>query len=54
MINSQKVLYSPGKNDECYTPDYGVKPMTPLPLQVGVSYNRNTRNERLYPLLPVT
>lgn len=27
MINSQKVLYSTGKNDECYTPDYGVKPI---------------------------
>jgi len=21
------VLYSKGKNDECYTPDYGVKPI---------------------------
>ena len=27
MINSQKVLYSPGKNDECITPNYGVKPI---------------------------
>lgn len=26
-INSQKVLYSSGKNDECYTPDYGVYPI---------------------------
>lgn len=27
MIDSRKVLYSPGKNDECITPDYGVKPI---------------------------
>ena len=27
MIDSQKVLYSQGKNDECMTPDYGVKPI---------------------------
>ena len=27
MIKSQDVLYSKGKNDECYTPDYGVKPI---------------------------
>lgn len=27
MIDSQKVLYSGGKNDECYTPGYGVKPI---------------------------
>ena len=27
--------------------------MTPLPLQVGVSYSENPRNERFYPLLPV-
>lgn len=26
-MNSQKVLYSPGNNDECLTPDYGVKPL---------------------------
>ncbi len=26
-ISSQNVLYSKGKNDECYTPDYGVKPI---------------------------
>lgn len=26
-INSRKVLYSRGKNDECYTPDYGVQPI---------------------------
>ena len=27
MIDSQVVLYSSGANDECYTPDYGVKPI---------------------------
>ena len=27
QINSQKVLYSSGKNDECYTPAYGVAPI---------------------------
>lgn len=26
-INSQAVLYSKGNNDECMTPDYGVKPI---------------------------
>lgn len=26
-FNSNKVLYSPGNNDECYTPDYGVQPI---------------------------
>lgn len=26
-INSKTVLYSSGKNDECYTPDYGVAPI---------------------------
>lgn len=26
-IDSQAVLYSQGKNDECLTPDYGVKPI---------------------------
>ena len=27
MINSRTVLYSTGKNDECYTPAYGVTPI---------------------------
>ena len=27
MINSNSVLYSTGKNDECYTPAYGVTPI---------------------------
>ena len=27
QIDSQSVLYSAGKNDECLTPDYGVKPI---------------------------
>ena len=27
QIKSDKILYSVGKNDECYTPDYGVKPI---------------------------
>ncbi|HBL80023.1 MAG TPA: hypothetical protein DDZ79_08910, partial [Aequorivita sp.] len=26
-IDSNKVLYSKGKNDECYTPEYGVRPI---------------------------
>ena len=26
-IDSQSILYSAGKNDECLTPDYGVKPI---------------------------
>jgi len=26
-VNSKKVLYSNGNNDECYTPDYGVSPI---------------------------
>lgn len=26
-INSQTILYSKGNNDECMTPDYGVKPI---------------------------
>lgn len=26
-MNSKQVLYSPGKNDECYTPAYAVKPI---------------------------
>lgn len=26
-MNSRKVLYSKGKNDECYTPAYGVEPI---------------------------
>ena len=28
-IDSQKILYSPGKNDEMYTPGYAVKPILP-------------------------
>lgn len=27
MSNSNSILYSAGKNDECYTPDYGVIPI---------------------------
>ena len=27
QIRSDKILYSVGKNDECQTPDYGVKPI---------------------------
>ena len=27
MIDSKKVLYSSGANDECYTPEYAVKPI---------------------------
>ena len=27
MMDSSKVLYSKGKNDECYTPRYGVEPI---------------------------
>ena len=27
ILKSNKILYSVGKNDECYTPDYGVKPI---------------------------
>lgn len=27
MSNSNSILYSAGKNDECYTPEYGVKPI---------------------------
>lgn len=27
MINSKKILYSKGNNDERLTPDYGVKPI---------------------------
>jgi len=26
-IDSKKILYSNGNNDECYTPDYGVEPI---------------------------
>ena len=26
-MNSKDVLYSPGNNDECYTPEYAVKPL---------------------------
>lgn len=26
-LDSQKILYSTGNNDECYTPDYGVRPI---------------------------
>lgn len=26
-INSKEILYSKGNNDECYTPDYAVKPI---------------------------
>jgi len=26
-MNSKKILYSKGKNDECYTPAYGVEPI---------------------------
>ena len=26
-MNSQSILYSSGSNDECYTPDYGVRPI---------------------------
>ena len=26
-MTSKDILYSKGKNDECYTPDYGVKPI---------------------------
>lgn len=28
-MNSSKVLYSPGKNDECYTPAYAVRAILP-------------------------
>jgi len=27
ISNSKEILYSNGKNDECYTPDYGVEPI---------------------------
>ena len=27
MINSKKILYSKGNNDECLAPDSGVKPI---------------------------
>lgn len=27
MIDSKTIMFSEGKNDECYTPDYGVKPI---------------------------
>lgn len=27
ISNSQKILFSGGRNDECFTPDYGVKPI---------------------------
>lgn len=27
MIDSARILYSPGNNDECYTPDYAVLPL---------------------------
>jgi len=27
ISNSKELLYSNGKNDECYTPDYGVEPI---------------------------
>lgn len=27
MLNSKEILYSSGNNDECYTPDYWVKPI---------------------------
>ena len=27
MIDSKKILYSEGSNDECYTPEYGVVPI---------------------------
>ena len=26
-MNSKRVMYSPGKNDECYTPAWGVTPI---------------------------
>ena len=26
-LDSGKLMYSVGNNDECYTPDYGVKPI---------------------------
>ena len=26
-MNSKKILYSKGNNDECFTPDYGVEPI---------------------------
>ena len=26
-LDSSKLMYSVGNNDECYTPDYGVKPI---------------------------
>ena len=26
-LDSGKLMYSGGSNDECYTPDYGVKPI---------------------------
>ena len=26
-LDSSKILYSSGNNDECYTPDYAVKPI---------------------------
>ena len=26
-LDSGKLMYSSGNNDECYTPDYGVKPI---------------------------
>ena len=29
MIDSAKVLYSKGDNDECYTPDYVVESILP-------------------------
>lgn len=28
-MNSQAILYSPGANDECHTPDYAVKALIP-------------------------
>lgn len=30
MLPPNQLLYSPGANDECYTPDYAVKPILPF------------------------
>tara|TARA_R100001509_G_scaffold37913_1_gene20465 strand:- start:183 stop:770 length:588 start_codon:yes stop_codon:yes gene_type:complete len=54
-IDSGKVLYSSGNNDECYTPDYGVKPILEyIPKNAKVWCPFDTENSEFVRLISKT
>ena len=52
-MNSKEILYSAGKNDECYTPDYAVKPILKyIPKNAIVWCPFDTHESQFYKLIP--